>query len=355
MKTDRMFRSLLALSLLACSAARAQEKELVPQMHTRVFIMENPPVPEVHASTIVELDKGRLMAAWFGGTEEGKKDVGIWTSIYQHGEWSQPKELVNGVVDASTRYPSWNPVLFRTKAGKLFLYYKVGPNPREWWGMMMSSSNNGKTWSAPQRLPDGMLGPIKNKPFQLENGDILYPTSTESVDKNIWKIHLEKSDKNGGNWSRIEIPNDTFQAIQPSILRYPHDSLQLLCRSKNDHVVQSWSADNGKTWSPVTATKLPNPNSGTDALTLDNGYKLIVYNPAVRGGNWSAGRAKLYVAISRDGINWKDAAVLENGDKGEFSYPAVIQGKDGLIHITYTADRKNIRYCMMRIAPLTAE
>lgn len=348
-----MLRSLLALSLLACAPAFGQD--VVPQMHTRIFVMETPNVPEVHASTIVELDKDRLMAAWFGGTQEGKKDVGIWTSVYQDGAWSQPVEIVNGVVNENLRYPSWNPVLFKTKAGKLFLYYKVGPNPREWWGMMMYSTNNGKSWSKPERLPGTMLGPIKNKPFQLENGDILYPTSTESVDKNIWKIHLEKSDKNGRNWTHIDIPNDTFQAIQPSILRYGHDSLQLLCRSKNNVVVQSWSADNGKTWSPVTATSLPNPNSGTDALTLANGYKLIVFNPTQRGDKWSDGRAKLYVAISRDGQEWKNVGILENGDKGEYSYPAVIQGKDGRIHITYTADRKNIRYVMMRLEPLTRE
>lgn len=343
------------MSFLVCSVAQAQDKDIVPQMHTRVFIMENPPVPEVHASTIVELDKGRLLAAWFGGSSEGKKDVGIWTSTWTNGQWSTPAELVNGVVSDSLRYPTWNPVLFRSQAGKLFLYYKVGPNPREWWGMMMTSTNNAKTWSKPERLPNGMLGPIKNKPFQLENGDILYPTSTESVDKNIWKIHLEKSDKNGGNWAHIDIPNDTFQAIQPSILRYPNDSLQLLCRSKNNRVVQSWSADNGKTWSPVTATNLLNPNSGTDAVTLQNGYKLLVYNPTTRGDKWSDGRAKLNVAISLDGIHWEDVAMLEKGDKGEFSYPAVIQGKDGRIHITYTADRKNIRYVMMRLEKLTRD
>lgn len=355
MKTDRMFRSLLALSLLTCSAARAQHDQMVPQMHTRIFIMENPPVAEVHASTIVELDKGRLMAAWFGGTREGKKDVGIWTSVLTNGEWSAPVEIVNGVINDTLRYPSWNPVLFRTKAGKLFLFYKVGPNPREWWGMKMVSTNNGKTWSKPERLPNGMLGPIKNKPFQLDDGDILYPTSTESVDKNVWKVHLEKSDKNAENWSHIAVPNDTFQAIQPSILRYGHDSLQLLCRSKNDRVVQSWSADNGKTWSPVTATSLLNPNSGTDALTLQNGLKMIVYNPAPHGNRWSDGRARLYVAVSRNGIDWQDVAMLEKGDKGEFSYPAIIQGQNGNIHITYTADRKNIRYVMMRLESLLRE
>lgn len=353
MKTDRMFRSFLALSLLACCTASAQQ--IIPQLDARDFIMQNPPVPEVHASTIVELDKGKLLAAWFGGTEESHKDVGIWTAVFENGQWSQPTELVNGVINETLRYPCWNPVLFRTKAGKLFLWYKVGPNPREWWGMMMYSTNNGKTWSKPEKLPDGMLGPIKNKPIQLANGDILYPTSTESVDKNIWKVHLEKSDKNGGNWSHIAVPNDTFQAIQPSILRYPHDSLQLLCRSKNNFVVQSWSADNGKTWSAMTATQLPNPNSGTDAVTLSNGYKLIVYNPTTRGSKWSDGRAKLNVAVSENGVEWRDILQLEKGDKGEFSYPAVIQAKDGRVHITYTADRKNVRHVVFRLDTLTRE
>lgn len=328
---------------------QSHAQPIVPQLERRVMIMENPPTAACHASTIVSLGKDRLMASWFGGTREGNKDVSIWIAVNEDGKWGEAREIANGVVNDTLRYPCWNPVLFKTKAGKLFLFYKVGPNPRLWWGMMMSSTNNGKTWSAPEKLPQGMLGPIKNKPLQLANGDILYPSSTESADNKQWHIHLERSDRNARNWARIPINNDTFGVIQPSILRYPHDSLQLLCRSRNNTVVQAWSGDNGLNWGPLSATDLPNPNAGTDALTLENGLKVIVYNPLLPGTEWWEGRSRLYVAVSENGAAWQNVFALEDQKKGEYSYPAVIQTPDGSVHITYTADRKNIRHVVLKI------
>ncbi|MCP1382732.1 exo-alpha-sialidase [Runella salmonicolor] len=313
------------------------------------FIFDNPPVPSCHASSIVQVGDQHLMATWFGGTAEGKPDVTIWLSEYQKGKWSQPKQMADGIIDANKRYPCWNPVLFKTREGKLMLYYKIGPNPREWWGMVRYSTNNGKTWSAPEKLPDGMLGPIKNKPIQLANGDILHPTSTESVTGNVWHVHLEKTDKNGNNWQKISIDNGNFGAIQPSILTYPDGRMQMLCRSRQNVVVETWSTDGGKTWSPVSATSLPNPNSGTDAVTLKNGTQILIYNPLIRGSDWAKGRNKLRVAASKDGVNWQDIYSLEDEGKGEFSYPAVIQTTDGLVHITYTHERKNVKHVVLKV------
>lgn len=313
------------------------------------FIFDTPPVPSCHASSIVQLGDGHLMATWFGGTAEGKPDVTIWLAEYQKGKWSQPKQMADGIIDANKRYPCWNPVLFKTREGKLMLYYKVGPNPREWWGMVRYSTDNGKSWSAPEKLPDGIMGPIKNKPVQLPNGDILHPTSTESVTGNIWHVHLEKTDKDGKNWQKISIDNGNFGAIQPSILTYPDGKMQLLCRSRQNVVVQTWSNDGGKTWSPVSALSLPNPNSGTDAVTLKNGTQILIYNPLIRGNDWAKGRNKLRVAASKDGTNWQDIYTLEDEGKGEFSYPAVIQTTDGLVHITYTHERKNVKHVVLKV------
>lgn len=313
------------------------------------LIMQKPPFAACHASTITSLSGKRLMAAWFGGAHEGSPDVCIWTSIYDKGSWSAPQRVADGVINDTLRYPCWNPVLFRTRAGKLFLFYKIGKTPRDWWGMMISSADDGKHWSKPERLSDSLLGPIKNKPVQLAGGDILYPSSTESKDEKIWNIHLEKSDADGRNWQYISINCDTFGVIQPSILQYPGNKLQLLCRSRQNYVIQSWSEDNGLSWSPLTKTDLPNPNSGTDAVTLQNGLQLLVYNPLAAGKEWWEGRSKLKVAASEDGRHWKDVYTLEDQPKGEFSYPAIIQSPDGLIHITYTADRKNIRHVVLKI------
>lgn len=196
------------LFTLLCAGLFAQTPAI--QLVKEELIFTNPPFASCHASSIVELGKQHLMATWFGGSAEGKSDVTIWIAEYKNGQWSAPKMMADGIIDATKRHPCWNPVLFKTKEDKLMLFYKVGPNPREWWGMVRTSTNNGKTWSASEKLPDGFLGPIKNKPIQLANGDILYPTSTESVDAKIWHVYLEKSDKNGKNWQKTMIDNGNF-------------------------------------------------------------------------------------------------------------------------------------------------
>lgn len=335
----------VAVFFLFSGLASAQEAKLVK----RQLIFDQPPFKECHASTIVELSDGQFLASWFGGTRESNPDVAIWTSRFENGQWSKPVEAANGIESEKKRYACWNPVLFKTREGKLFLFYKVGKSPREWWGEMKTSTDDGKTWSKAEKLPEGMLGPIKNKPVQLANGDILHPTSTESMDAKLWHIHLEKSDKDGRNWQKIPVENGTFGVIQPSILRYSPAKLQLLARSRQNRVVQTWSEDDGKTWSPLTVTNLPNPNSGTDASTLKNGMQLLVYNPRLRGKNWDNGRNKLVVAVSQDGLNWKDIYTLEDQPGGEFSYPAVVQASDGLVHITYTQDRKNVSHVVLEV------
>lgn len=307
------------------------------------------PTVACHASTLVELSKNSLLTAWFGGKYEGSKDVGIWVAFARKGHWQKPLLVATGIVNDTLRYPCWNPVLFKTKAGKLLLFYKVGTSPRTWWGMKITSDDEGKHWSKPQKLPDNFLGAIKNKPIQLVNSEILYPSSTESMDEKTWHIHLERSDKNATHFKKITINCDTFGVIQPSILRYSAQKLQLLCRSRQNVIVQTWSTDNGNTWHPLTATNLPNPNAGTDATTLKNGLQLLVYNPLQKGKDWFNGRYKLCVAITKNGIDWQDIYTLEDQKEGEFSYPSVIQSKDGLVHITYTANRNAIKHVILRI------
>jgi len=313
------------------------------------FIFEEAPFKACHASTLVELSNKDLMAAWFGGSNEGNKDVCIWAAVKKNNKWSEPISIANGIQNDTLSFPCWNPVLFRTKENLLILHYKVGPNPREWWSMMKTSENNGITWTEAIKLPDGFLGPIKNKPVQLPSGDILYPSSTESVDEKIWKIHLEKSDAQGKNFKKIAIDCGGFGVIQPVILQYKDGSMQLLCRSRQNVIVSSWSTDEGNTWSKLTALNLPNPNSGTDAVSLKNGLQLLIYNPLQAGKNWWEGRSILKVATSKNGNDWKDIFTLEQHESGEYSYPAVIQSKNGTIHISYTAERKKIKYYQLKL------
>jgi len=312
------------------------------------FIYEQAPFPSCHASTIVETPDG-LVCAWFGGEFEKHPGVGIWVSRFEKNAWSAPVEVANGIqylkADGTNhRHPTWNPVLFQPNGGPLLLFYKAGPDPDYWWGMLTESVDGGKTWSEPKRLPEGIYGPIKNKPVLLSDGRLLCPSSSE--DKG-WMVHFEFTRDLGKTWSRTAPINDgkKWDAIQPSILFHPDGRLQTIGRSQQGKVFQSWSSDLGKTWTEMTATTLPNPSAGTDAVTLKDGRHLIVYNHTKKG------RSPLNVSLSRDGTDWEAALVLED-QPGEYSYPAVIQAGDGKIHITYTWQRTRIKHVLVDSAGL---
>ena len=120
----------LALAVVFPIAANAFAAD--PGIVSSEFIYEKAPFPQCHASTIAETKEG-LVAAWFGGTAEKNKDVGIWISHRGKEGWSEVKEVANGKESDSVRYPCWNPVLFQMPAGPLVLFYKVGPSPSSWW------------------------------------------------------------------------------------------------------------------------------------------------------------------------------------------------------------------------------
>ena len=135
------------------------------------------------------------------------------------------------------------------------------------------------------------------------------------------------------------------------MLFHKNGDLQVMCRSQQRVVTTSRSKDGGKTWSPMTASTVPNPNAGTDAVTLADGRQLIVYNHTVRGGKFPSSRNMLNVAVSADGKSWKPVLTLERAP-GEYSYPAVIQTRDGKVHITYTWQRKTVKHAVLDSAKL---
>ncbi|HUW17715.1 MAG TPA: sialidase family protein [Sedimentisphaerales bacterium] len=325
----------IVLSAMTVWAGDLSEQPGIVKMD---FIFDEAPFRQCHASTIVQSKKG-LAAAWFGGKHESNPDVGIWVSLYKGKKWSKPVEVANGIQHDKKRYPCWNPVLFQPKKGPLLLFYKVGPSPDSWWGMLMTSDDGGRTWSFPRRLPEDILGPVKNKPIQMPDGVLLCGSSTE--DKG-WRVHFERTADLGKTWQHVGPISDgkEFGAIQPTLLRYADGRVQALCRSGQGRITESWSSDGGKTWSPMTATSLPNPNSGIDGVTLADGRQLLVYNHTPKG------RSPLNVAVSNDGKTWKAALVLENQD-GEYSYPAVIQTSDGMVHIAYTWKRQKVKHVVV--------
>ncbi len=339
---------LLAIPLRGFS--NAQESAIL----SSEFIYEKAPFPSCHASTIVETNDGALVAAWFGGQHEKAPDVGIWVSRKIDQVWTVPVEVANGVqyqkLDGTiVRHPTWNPVLFQPKNGPLLLFYKAGPDPQRWWGMVTESADQGKTWATPRQLPEGILGPIKNKPIELANGDILCPSSTESPTTNLWQVHMEVTSDHGLTWKRSDALNDgvAFGAIQPSLLKLAGMELLAVGRTQQGSVFQMRSNDSGRTWGQMQASTLPNPNSGIDAVTLNDSKHLLVYNHVqTEPGVWKD-RSPLNVAFSTDGVAWQAALELENAAKEEFSYPAILQTRDGLVHITYTWNRKKIKHVVV--------
>lgn len=314
------------------------------------FITQNPSVPFNHASTIAETQTG-LIAAWHGGMSEGHPQVVVWVSRCESGAWSEPLQVADGIqADGRTRYACWNPVLFQVKGGPLMLFYKVGPGARDWWGMLLTSSDNGLNWSSPRRLPDGCVGPVRNKPVQLQDGSLLCGSSTEDEGR---RVHIECTSDLGITWERTPDLNDgaTSELIQPTILCWASGVTQILCRSKQARIFESWMGDNWRTWIPLTPMGLPNPNSAIDAVVLNDGRALLVYN------HTTIGRSPLNVAMSVEGREWRGVLVLESLP-GEYSYPAVIQTGDGLVHITYTWNKSHIMHVVVdprELQPLDAE
>jgi len=322
-----------------------------------IYELDNRPTPQVHASTLIETPEG-IVSAFFGGTHENNPDVGIRISHLVNGVWSWPEEIVNGVQNDSLRYPCWNPVLFQPEGKPLMLFYKVGPSPTTWWGMLTTSDDNGKTWATPRKLGEDptighIIGPVKNKPVQLASGRIINPTSVEYIingNEQDWMVYFEISDDGGDTWEMIGPVHDgvKFDAIQPSILTYADGRIQAISRTKQNVLSQIWSADEGETWGEMTALDLPNPNSGTDAVTLKDGRQLLIYNHSTKNGKEPKGRNILNVAISENGKDWKPVMTLENVPVEDgYAYPAIIQGSDGLVHITYTYNRRSVKYAVI--------
>ncbi|MFV0290035.1 MAG: exo-alpha-sialidase [Mangrovibacterium sp.] len=311
------------------------------------------PFRSCHAASMVENKDGVLCAVWFGGLYEKTPDCKIYFTQRVNGEWTTQVPIADGMQSDSSLVATWNPVLFQVPNGDLQVYYKVGEHPSSWRGMMKTSSDGGKTWSEAQALPNGIIGPVKNKP-ELVQGKLISPTSIESKETG-WQVYFEISEDMGKTWRKTAMVNDGHDtiAIQPSILHHSDGRLQALCRSKNRAMLSTWSNDGGETWSKMEKLQLPQNNSGTDAVTLQDGRQLLVYNHVLPpDGEFKGARTPINVAVSHDGIHWNAALVLEDTPDSKFAYPAVIQTSDGMIHIMYTWNRIKMKHFVINPAQL---
>ncbi len=323
--------------------------------------------PESHASTIVELKNGELMAAWFGGTKERAPDVAIWGSRRVAGTWTKPVEL-----EREKGVPSWNPVLFHSADGRLWLYYKVGPSPGGWHGGRMVSEDEGLTWSKGEDLPAGLLGPIRAKPLVLADGTIVAGSSVEKTGS--WTAWIERCTDNARTWTKvgpITVPKEVDSAekpaadpvagapgyaapdkgprkyegiIQPSVVWLGGTHLRLYARSRTlaSKIAYADSEDSGVTWTQARYLDMPNNNSGIDAVRLRDGRIVMIYNDT------TIGRTPLNLAVSRDGEHFRMFAVLED-TVGQYSYPAIVEAADGGLDMTYTWQRKTIKYVHLKL------
>ena len=341
----------------------------IPTKHPAIvkdeFLYETASFPQCHASTIVETRKGDLVVAYFGGTKERNPDCCIWVSIKQKGSdvWEPPFKAADGIgyEPDAPQTACWNPVLVEMPDGELWLFYKIGKTVKDWTGWLTKSRDGGRTWSRREPLPDGFLGPIKNKP-EIINNRLVCGSSTED---DGWRFHVEILDLKTGEWKYVgpveaeerpmtdDMVTKPIVCIQPSILRLGDGRLQVLMRTHNARLATSFSSDGGDTWTPVTLSEVENNQSGTDAVTLRDGRHALIYNnfetlPMTKKGP----RNPVSIALSGDGQHWHHVLTLEASPSGEFSYPAIIQGRDGTLHCVYTWRRERIAYKQVQLKEL---
>ncbi len=321
----------------------SEGKEIVQKSppFTAKSIFEKAPFRECHASTIVEARKGVFLVAFFAGTREGKRDVAIWLSRGNGTSWDAPERIA-----WDEEAPCWNPVLFRDERRRVHLFYKVGFSPEMWSGAHMVSENGGINWSESHLLPAGLIGPTKNKPIIMSNGEVICGSSVESY--KAWACWVEiVSGRDWRNWKKfgpICYKGAEEGVIQPSIIELSKGRLRMFMRSTQriGRICMADSNDYGRTWSRPSVTCLPNPNSGIDVVKLRSGRIVIVYNDS------KSVRTPLSVSVSNDGgKTWRKMLDLET-EFAEFSYPSVIESSDGDIHIVYTWKRRRIKHALLR-------
>jgi predicted neuraminidase len=357
---------------------------------------------QVHAANLMTLANGDLGCVWFGGTQEGVPDICVWFSRLTPGSdtWSAPVQLS----DDQTRSEQ-NPVLFPTPTGELWLLFtsQHAGNQDTAEVRYRVSTDDGVTWGPVRTLfPATDRGGIfvRQPVVVLPTGRWLLPIfHCVTVPGRRWVGDADTSavmisDDAGATWREVAVPESTG-CVHMSVVPVG-DRLTAFFRSRwADAVYQSWSDDDGETWTTPAPTELPNNNSSIQATALSDGRLAMVLNPVRAGADtprrlslydeiddegladaqsqveevpaeddsggqravWGTPRAPMTLALSADGgRTWSMRRDLETGDgycmtnnsreglNRELSYPSVHQTPDGLLHVAFTYHRRAIQY-----------
>lgn len=287
--------------------------------------------PACHAPTLCELPDGGLLLAWYAGSYEGAADTVLACARRTvSGEWAASQLVLD-----LAGLPVGNPVLWcEGEVVTLFFVIVYG----SWWTdaklASMCSYDGGATWSSPHllRTENGLMS--RSAPIRLRTGTLLLPI----YDERTWTPLILRQET-GAAWELVGDTTARGKAIQPALALLPDDSVLMLSRTNQGSVFQSWSFNDGRSWTASQPTSLPNPNSSIALTCLPDGGLLLVYNPD------TTGRERLAVARSDDyGRNWCAPTLLAKG-RGEYSYPYMIISRSGAqVHLVFTEHRIRFRY-----------
>lgn len=340
----------VARFVVAAPVARSAADGTTPSAQAPATHLLTNTQASAHAAALAELPDGRIAAAWFAGSEEGARDVAIHFSIFDGKQWQQPSAVITReqVQRDTARLVRklGNPVLAADWQGHLHLWF-VSVGYGGWAGSSINhavSTDAGKSWGAAQKLITSPFWNIstlvRTPPLALDNGHSAgwgLPAYHEFAAKRSEWLRL---DAQGRVRDKLRIPASQ-QTLQPAIVALDPKRAVALMRDAGpaNRIRLATTNDGGRNWDDARATPLPNPNAAVALLRLADGRLLLAYNPQ------AANRDKLALSISRDeGVTWTEPKLVEDSAGGEFSYPALLQARNGTVHLAYTWQRKTIKH-----------
>ncbi|MHA1340856.1 MAG: exo-alpha-sialidase [Promethearchaeota archaeon] len=321
-----------------------------------------PGVPSAHCSSLIYLQNGDLLCAWYAGSYEKATDVAIWMSRCHPNmnwegsldlNWSSP-QIVADTINHSEGQPVW----YQTPNGRLFLFYQTlkptsplfgtwGPVIETGWDVAkikyIYSDDNGYTWSEPVYLWNFYFWTLRNPPLLTSKGDVILPI--DYLGSSLFLIN--KNPNLEGKWlphARLYAPRSI---IQPSLVELDSGRIMAVFRTGNGRIYKSYSPDGGYSWFKPKPMRFPNPDSCVALLHLQDGRNLILCNPKTNSRDTLS-----FILGDPSGHYWSEPSPVKNHTGHEYSYPSMIQLPDNSVVFSYTNLRQNIGWGRFTIEAL---